>query len=90
MRTGRLLHAINRQQAARVTLWRQRSEVILSAHTGEKRHCVCVCVCVCVCLSYAAMVIRSGQCQERLESRGHTAESTFKKQLRKHTQVNLF
>lgn len=43
-----------------------------------------------VCLSCVAMVIRSGQCQERLESRGQTAESTFKRLLTRSTRMNLF
>lgn len=43
-----------------------------------------------VCLSYVAMVIRSGQCQERLESRGQAAESTFKRLLTNSARMNLF
>lgn len=58
-----------------------------SSYRRQERHCVCVCV----CLSYVAMVIGSGQCQERLErAEDNTAESTFKQLLTDSTRVNHF
>lgn len=66
-----------RQGKAQVFLWRQRSEVVLYlSHICSYRRGQALCLCTCHRLLWW-----SGQCQERLESRWHTAESTFKKLL---------
>lgn len=55
------------------------------AHTGKGRHCVCVCVCDKLLWWSGKVSVKSAS-----RSRGHAAESTFKKMLTNSTRVNLF
>lgn len=48
----------------------QSRSLLKCSTAGSYRRGKALRLCVCLCLSYVAMVIRSGQCQERLESRG--------------------